>query len=175
MQRILAAVFFLAATAGAADSSDRYRIIESQEEFEEVKWKRQYAFTCEYGDCPLYEQPAPRLHAYYGVKGKKQVMPFRVQLQYEGSDWIYVERLIFKTDAGLVEQRVKRNEQLLSGGIVSETADFVPEPRVKAALCSANSLKVRMDGSQGIKDFEISPDDLRALKEMCTRYAVERR
>ncbi len=170
--QILAVTAGLALAGGTrADEVDtyKYRVLPSEDAMSEIVWWKSAAFRCaKDGDCPLLEED-PKVETYFGVKAKR-VLPLRLKASWEGSDWIFLSKLVLKIDGRLYTIIVPFNERegsVISGDKVWEKTDIVPDALVTAALCKAQEIKVRFSGSQGYDDHDIPSHHVWTIRETC--------
>lgn len=92
----------------------------------------------------------------------------RFQVQWEGSSWIFAEKLLIKADDTLYELGVSyfdwKHEN--SGGKVWESLD-VPisqtHPEIATALATAKTVKIRFEGKEYASDFVVPQKQREAL------------
>ena len=114
----------------------------------------------------------------HAMTGTTPFGPLRFEARYEGHDWIFAEQLILKVDGQLHYLRNASTEEpngcrwqrhVFSGGSVWEWCD-VPLSKVDAelanVLANAREVKVRFDGSKGVKDWNVPKAQLAAMKHV---------
>lgn len=173
--RIMVAGAVIAAGPAAAldvDSSRRTLVVEF-DEMKAISWVQLHAGTCHEGDCPALGSATP-VSFYFGVEGKKR-LPLRMKLFYEGSSWVFAERMTFLVDGRRFVQSIPHqawNRDTVSSG-VWERADVAVStlnPGLQRALCAAKSVKVRFEGDHEVHDQVLEDWQVEALRIECAAW-----
>lgn len=126
-----------------------------------------------YKDASQTDPLGTHVRFFFGMKRGK-LMPLRLKVQYQGDDWVFAQRLLFKVDGRLFPLAPPRTAWTHenSGGTVWESIDLPAaiSPALTNALASAKAVKVRFDGRYAF-DHELSDEEVAALR---TVYWVRR-
>ncbi len=112
------------------------------------------------------------LKLYFGInesKGAPSLMPLRMQLQYEGEDWIFARTLLIKVGGKVYNLMPENWNHENSGGTVWESCDVplsMEDPELLAAIASADEVKVRFEGRSSYSDFIVPKAQLAAAKRV---------
>jgi outer membrane murein-binding lipoprotein Lpp len=123
-------------------------------------------------DTPRY--PKSNIYAYFGKKGDEP--PFlRVVLEYDGSNWVFVEKFIIKVDENIHSYTpdynvVKRDN---SGGKVWELYDFSGDLLAQVMLMEIVKSKktiIRFEGKDKYVDYTLSDKEKNAIKQVLDAF-----
>lgn len=125
----------------------------------------------EHNNSPRYRN-SNGFYFYFAVDENIGVGPLRMVLQYYDDDWLFVKNVIFSIDGEAYffsPEDIKRDN---NGGFIWEWFDEAIDYQsdLVKALISANSVKIKLNGSNYYDTRTLSSKQLVALKETFELY-----
>ena len=103
-------------------------------------------------------------------------LQYLVNLRYMDDDWIFFDKLLVKTDDNdthTIDLRALTPNRDVSSGTVWETYTFTPgaeERKVFEEIANAKSCTMRFQGDKGKYQFELGPEEIKAVKHTVEMY-----
>jgi hypothetical protein len=113
--------------------------------------------------------------AYFGIFAG-EIGPLRLKATYWGDDWLFTEKLIFKSDDVRYTSIVFREQlmtEVIGGGRILEVADvFVPSEDMKTVreLFADDEIKMRYSGSSYYRDRIVSSSEIDSINAVLKLY-----
>lgn len=117
------------------------------------------------------------VYVYFGKKDNGQLLPLRFVIQYFAEDWLFVNRAWAKVDGTNINLPQKSGtfgwERDNSGGNIWEWSDKdirdSEMPSIKK-FAEGKSVTIRFEGRQYYNDKDITPAQLKAMRDVIAIY-----
>ena len=127
---------------------------------------------------PRYVNDRTAFYAYFG-KFKDGTVILRMEIQYVGSDWLFIHKYTIRVDgknynfrpAEFGNDAVKRDSGTTGDGEVGvwEWWDIAATPRMRkvmALVATSKKAVIRLQGKQYYKDYTITKEEKRAIRHV---------
>jgi hypothetical protein len=115
----------------------------------------------------------PKLEAYLSIPDDGAPI-FRIRAQYYGDNWIFFDHIkVMADDQVVYDKEPPRPHHDNSGSSVWETADYagtIVDIIAMKQIAAAKKVTVRFAGTEHREDHEMSPEELRNLREIIASW-----
>lgn len=104
---------------------------------------------------------------YAYLSTRDGLMNFRLVMEYNGENWLYLKKVIIKFNDRQIEYSAGEITTDVGNGYVTETSDIKCSSEIVEALREINQAEkvyVRLEGSTTVNDFEMSNQTKKSIR-----------